>query len=136
MSGQPVQQQQYAPQPPSRPLGVAILAVLVGLLGFLLILGGALVLAGAAAVSYLGIPSGLAGVHGIELGAVVLIIGLIILGLALGLWHLRMWALVLTLLFVLFELAIYGLAGDFVSVGFILALILFIYLIAVRHHFD
>lgn len=121
---------------PTRPLGVAILAVLVGIFGFLLILGGALVLAGVTAAAYFGIPTGLAGLGGIEFGAIVLIIGLIILGLALGLWHLRMWALVLTILFVLFELVSYGVAGLWVSFGFIFALILFIYLLAVRHHFQ
>jgi len=111
------------------------LAVLVGIFGFLLVLGGALVIAGAAALSYLGVPSGFAGLGGITFGAIVLIVGLIILGLALGLWHLRMWALVLTLLFVIFEIITYGLAGDYVSFGFIFGLILFIYLLAVRHHF-
>lgn len=121
--------------PPSRPLGVAILAVLVGIFGFLLVLGGALVVAGAAALNYLGVPSGFAGLGGIEFGAIILIVGLIILGLALGLWHLRMWALVLTLLFVIFELVTYGLAGLFISFGFIFALILFIYLLAVHRHF-
>lgn len=121
--------------PPSRPLGVAILAFLVGLFGFLLILGGALVVAGAAALSFLGVPSHFAGLGGIAFGAIILIIGLIVLGLALGLWHLRMWALVLTLLFVLFELISYGLAGLFVTFGFIFALFLFVYLLAVRRHF-
>jgi hypothetical protein len=46
-----------------------------------------------------------------------------------------MWALVLTLLFVLFELISYGLAGLFITFGFIFALILFVYLLAVRRHF-
>ena len=130
---------QYASAPssaPSRPLGVAILAVLVGLFGVLLILGGALARAGVAAATYLSIPSGIAGVGGLEFGAIVLIIGLIILGLALGLWHLRMWALVLTILVVLFELVTYGLAGKFATFGFIFALILFIYLLAVHRHFQ
>jgi len=120
---------------PSRPLGVAILAFLVGLFGFLLVLGGALVVAGATALSFLGVPSHFASLGGIEFGAIILIIGLIVLGLALGLWHLRMWALVLTLLFVLFELISYGLAGLFITFGFIFALILFVYLLAVRRHF-
>jgi len=126
---------QYAPAP-SRPLGVAILAVLVGLYGFLLIVVGALVLAGVAAAHYFGVPTGFAGLGTVTLGAVVLIVGLIILGLAIGLWHLRMWALVLTLIFVVFELVSYGLAGAFVSLGFILALILFVYLLAVHRHFQ
>jgi hypothetical protein len=123
------------PSTPSRPLGVAILAVLVGVFGFLIVLVGALVLAGATALTFLGVPSGFAGFGGIEFGAIVLIVGLIILGLALGLWHLRMWALVLTILFVILELVSYGLAGAYVSFGFIFGLILFVYLIAVHRHF-
>ena len=126
---------QYAP-PPSRPLGVAILAVLVGLYGVLLILGGLLVVAGVAVSHYFGVPTGFAGLGSVALGLIVFIVGLIILGLALGLWHLRMWALVLTLLFVIFELISYGLAGAFVSLGFIVALILFVYLLAVHRHFQ
>ena len=133
MTAQPTPQ--YAPAP-SRPLGVAILAVLVGLYGILLILAGVLVLAGVAATHFLGIPTGFAGLSAFAVGVIVLIVGLIILGLALGLWHLRMWALVLTLLFVIFELISYGLAGAFVSLGFILALILFVYLLAVHRHFQ
>jgi hypothetical protein len=125
----------YTPPPATRPLGVAILAVLVGIFGVLLAVGGALLIAGAAALSILGIPATFAGIGGVAVGVVVLVIGLIILGLALGLWHLRMWALVLTLLFVIVELVSYGLAGNFISLGFIFALILFVYLLAVRRHF-
>ena len=134
MAAQPTPQ--YAPSAPSRPLGVAILAVLVGIFGFLLILVGALLLAGIAAASFLGVGTSLVGIGGLTFGVIVLIVGLIILGLALGLWHLRMWALVLTLLFVLIELVSFGLAGNFVSFGFIFALILFVYLLAVHRHFQ
>ena len=126
---------QYAP-PPSRPLGVAILAVLVGLYGVILILGGLLVLVGVTVTHFLGVPTGLAGLGTLELGIIVFVIGLIILGLALGLWHLRMWALVLTLLFVIFVLISDAIAGAFVSLGFILALVLFVYLLAVHRHFQ
>lgn len=135
MAAQPTMQ--YAPPAaPSRPLGVAILAVLVGIFGFLLILVGVLLLAGLTAAHFLGVGSSFAGIGGLTFSAIVLIVGLIILGLALGLWHLRLWALVLTLLFVLFELVNFGLAGAFVSFGFIFALILFIYLLAVHRHFE
>ncbi|HTT72642.1 MAG TPA: hypothetical protein VMG99_00615 [Thermoplasmata archaeon] len=125
-----------APESRSRPLGVAILAVLIGLYGFLLILLGALILVGSAAEHTFG--SALPYSFGTSVtiaGALTLVIGLIVLGLAVGLWHLRMWALVLTLLFLAFELISFGLAGAFVSVGFILSLILFLYLLAVSRHF-
>jgi len=124
--------------PPSRPLGVAILAVLVGLFGLLWILGGLLIVADVGAVTYFnggGLPS-LLHQTGLVAGLIVFVLGLIILGLALGLWHLRMWALVLTLIVLFVELVSYGLAGNFVSLGFIVALVLFVYLLAVHRHFD
>lgn len=125
-----------APAPaPSRPLGVAILSVLVGIYGFLIFLGGLLLAVGVAVASYLGAPTKIAGYSGVLVGVIVLIVGLIILGVAVGLWRLRMWALVLALIFTFVELVIYGLAGAFISLGFILALIVFIYLLAVHRHF-
>jgi hypothetical protein len=127
----------YSPPPQkTRPLGVAILAVLIGIYGFLLILLGGLILAASGAQHAFGVslPYNF-GTSATLAGVITLVIGLIILGLAIGLWHLRMWALVLTLLFLAFEMVTYGLAGAFVSLGFILALILFVYLLAVSRHF-
>lgn len=121
--------------PPSRPLGVAILAILVGILGFLVIITGLLIIAAATIPTILGVPSSFIGVGGLTWGLAVLIVGLILLGLALGLYRLRMWALVLSLIFVFVELLGAGLAGNFVSFDFILSLILFVYLLAVHGHF-
>ena len=123
--------------PPSRPLGVAILAVLVGLFGALLIVGGVLLLIGAGAIALLGTGAlhTVIGHVGLVVGAVVVIFGAIVLGLAVGLWHLRMWALALTLLVLIVELAILVYAGDIVSLSFLLALVLFVYLLAVNRHF-
>ncbi len=123
--------------PPSRPLGVAILAVLVGLLGLIFVIGGIVLLVAGTYYSTLnggGIPQLLPHTALIA-GAIVLIIGLIILGLAVGLWHQRMWALVLTLIVLIVELVSYGLRGDFVTVGFGLSAVLFVYLLAVHRHF-
>ncbi|HTW76182.1 MAG TPA: hypothetical protein VMG14_00245 [Thermoplasmata archaeon] len=128
----------YAPPPTrSRPLGVAILAVLIGIYGFLEFLFGLLIAVGSAAISSLGGSSAfhILGTSGVLAGAILAIIGLIVLGLAVGLWHLRMWALVLTLLFLIFEMVINALAGTYISFGFIVALLLFIYLLAVNRHF-
>ncbi len=127
------------PIPPrERPLGVALLAVLVGIFGFLLIVSGILIIAAVGIGTwgqYLGQVTQIAGLTGIVLGVIVLVVGLIILGLAVGLWRLRMWALALTLLFLIFELIVYVLDRNFYSVGFILALVLFVYLLAVNRHF-
>jgi hypothetical protein len=45
-----------------------------------------------------------------------------------------MWALVLTVLFLLFVVVSDGISGVF-SVGFFFALLLLIYLVAIRRHF-
>jgi hypothetical protein len=127
----------YSAPTASRPLGVAILAVLIGIYGFIVFIVGLLIAIGSSVNSYLAGSSAFhsLGVSGVVVGLITLIIGLIILGLAVGLWHLRMWALVLTILFLLFVLVLDGLAGAFISLGFILALILLVYLIAVSRHF-
>jgi hypothetical protein len=123
-----------APAAPSRPLGVAILAILVGIYGFLVFIAGLLVLAGVAVSRFLEVAR-FSGVSGLLTGIIVIVIGLIIMGVAVGLWHLRMWALVLALIVTFVDLVLYALAGNFISLGFILALIVFVYLLAVHRHF-
>jgi hypothetical protein len=137
MSGPPQPYSPTAPPPPSRPLGVAILAVLIGIYGFLEFVVGLLIAVGSAAISSLGGSSAfhILGTSGVLAGVIIAVIGLIVLGLAVGLWHLRMWALVLTLLFLAFEMVINALNGSYISFGFIVALLLFIYLLAVNRHF-
>ena len=125
------------PAPPPRrslPLGVAILSVLVGLYGFVLFVVGLLLFAKIGVSSLLGLPSTF-GLAGYALAAVVTIFGLIILGIAVALWRLRLWALVLGLLFLLYEIVSYAYAGHYASLGFLLALVIFVYLIAVNRHF-
>jgi len=125
------------PAPPpkrSLPVGVAILSILVGIYGFILFVVGLLLFAKIAVSSYLGLPSTF-GLAGYELAAIVTIIGLIILGIGVALWRLRLWALVLGLLFLIWEMFTYAYAGHYVSLGFIFALVIFLYLIAVHRHF-
>ena len=132
----------YTPMSPperrSRPIGVAILSVLIGLYGFVVFLLGLLIVVGSTLLGSLGSTNlfGHLGVGDVTGGLIILVIGLIVLALAVGLWHLRMWALVLTILFLIVEMVLYGLASDFVSFGFIVAVILFIYLLAVSRHFS
>ena len=120
------------PAPPSRPLGVAILAVLVGLYGVFLILAGIVVLAGAAVLGSLAAYH-FAGLPLFAIGAIVFILGIVILAAALGLWHLRLWARVLALIGTFIEVVSYGLAGSIL--GLAIALIIFVYLLAVHRHF-
>lgn len=119
------------------PLGVAILSVLLGLYGFLVAIFGALIFVQvslSSAFDFFQPPSSF-GLTGYALGAIVLIVGLIILGIAVALWRLRLWALVLALIFLFLEMVSYAVAQNFVSFGFILALVLFVYLLAVNRHF-
>jgi hypothetical protein len=128
-----------APSPTaSRPLGVAILAVLIGIYGFLVFLVGLLLAVGSSVAHFVAGASALHtfGSSGVLAGVIVAIIGLIILGLAVGLWHLRMWALVLTVLFLIITIVLDYLGGAIVSVGSIIAIILLIYLLAVSRHFS
>jgi hypothetical protein len=122
-------------QPRRRPIGVAILAILVGAFGFLLLLSGALLLVGVAGHAIVGLPTTLFGIGGPIAGLVALIVGIVLLGLGLGLWNLRMWAYVLTLVFVLFELVSFGLAGGIVTIGFLFLLFLLVYLLVVARFF-
>ncbi len=122
--------------PPQRslPLGVAVLSILVGLYGFALFLLGLLLFVGRTLdISILAVH--VFSLSGYPLAAAVTIVGLVILGIAVGLWRLRLWALVLALLFLIFELVTYVYAGTYLTVGFFLALIILIYLIAVNRHF-
>lgn len=120
----------YSPQ--RLPLGVAILAVLIGLVGVLYLLLGVLVLLTVASFGSL-LPhffgTGLVG------GLIVLFIGIVLLVVARGLWDLELWALVLCILVVggvwLSDL----LVGRFLSLGAIILLLLLIYLVAVHREF-
>ncbi len=120
----------YNPPPRSRPIGVAILAILIILVGaiFLLASIGLFLLAGFVAIR--GLPT-FFGLGGAILGAVFLIFALLFIGVGLGLWHLRSWAWWLAV--IVLVLAIIGSLADLV--GLVIPLILLIYLVLVRHHF-
>jgi len=118
----------------SRPILVSILAILIGIYGFLVVLLGLLLLVGNSLFSSFGGAS-FYGYSGTIAGVLVLVVGLIILGVAVGLWHLRVWALVVALLFLIVEMVSYGIAHAFLTWEFIVSLLLFIYLLAVSRHF-
>ncbi len=120
----------YNPPQQSRPIGVAILAILVMLVGAIFLLGavGIFLLTGYGAIRGL---QTFFGIVGTALGVIFLILALLFIGVGLGLWHLRGWAWWLAII-VLF-IAIIGSLGDLV--GIVIPLILLIYLLLVRHHF-
>jgi hypothetical protein len=130
----------YSVPPRNRPLGVSIIAVLLGLYGLLTFIGGLLVVV----LSNYGLVLGgtyLFGLPGTLIGVVLVLVGLIELGVAVGLWHLRMWALVLAVLVLLYDVAsplfslLVGRGVGSSIVGFVIAFLLLVYLIAVRKHF-
>jgi hypothetical protein len=119
----------------SLPLGVAILAVLIGLVGFVFLIGGLIVLA--AAVLGLTFPTlGLAAFGtGLIAGLLLTIFAIVLLAVAFGLWDTELWALVLSIIVVVLLLIGYVIRGDILSLGGIILVILLIYLIAVNQHF-
>ncbi len=118
----------YPPRPASRPIGVAILAILVILIGVLIVIAGIGFLANSGFIGPAGLPT--FGLAGSIVGAVLLIVGLIWIGVGLGLWHLRSWAWWLAII-----VMILSLVGGFPSPTIVLPLIILIYLVLVRQHF-
>ncbi len=120
--------------PPSLPIGVAILAIVTAAIGVLLIVSGILF-----DLTYYGsvvLPSSLIILHiGDPLGAIVLVVlGGVIAILSSALWHQELWAFYLTVGFLFLGLA-YLFFTDSITYLFVIVLVVFIYLIAVRHHF-
>ena len=119
-----------------RPLGVALLAVIIGLFGALFTIVGLLLMLASA---FLGVyhPTLDFGFHLLTssllvAGLFLLIFGVIMLALASGLWHLEQWALVLSIIVfgILFILDL--LSGSLTA---ILWGLLLVYLVLVRNHF-
>ena len=121
-----------APSTKHLPIGVAILAVLIGIVGFIVLIAAILILVGAT-VGYLsGFAIAGAGLVG---GLVVLVIAVVILAVAFGLWDQELWALVLAIIVVGFLWIEDIIAGRLVSLGGIILLLLLIYLVAVSGNF-
>ena len=119
----------YPPPPPSRPIGVAILAILVILIGVLFLVGALAILFLSGFVALAGfLPFGALG--GI-VGIILLIVALLWIAVGLGLWHLRSWAWRLAI--IVMVLSIIG--GIAAPPSIIIPLIILIYLVLVRHHF-
>jgi hypothetical protein len=114
------------------PLGVAILAVLIGLVGLFFAVVGVLVLL-KVAVDAAFLAGGLGA--GVVTGVLLLIFGIVLLVIATGLWDLNLFALVVCLILVgvLFLSTLFR--GAFLSFWGIVELLLLVYLIAVSREF-
>ena len=119
---------------PSLPIGVAVLAVVTAVLGVVLLLGGALFLLNA----YFGavVPVDLLIIKSVDpVGAAVLVLfGAVFLSVATALWRQEPWALWTTIVGVFLALTYLFFTGS-ITVLFLLFLLVFIYLLTVRHHF-
>ncbi|MCI4323982.1 MAG: hypothetical protein L3K03_08235 [Thermoplasmata archaeon] len=122
----------------SRPLGVAIIAVLIGLFGlvelivgvFLLIIGAGFALVGAST------DFGVLYFHSILIsGLVLFLLGIVLLVIARSLWELEMWALALALIVLIVLLVLNLASGTYLSLHTVVEAILIVYLVAVSRHF-
>ena len=127
----------WEPTPDLRPLlpiGAAILAVLLALAGLVVLVSGLLFLLNAY-VSGL-VPPELLILKSVDLlgAAILVLLGAMLLALANALWHQERWALWTTIV-VLFAGLAYLFFTASITVLFLVFLVLFIYLLAVRRHF-
>jgi hypothetical protein len=114
----------------SLPLGVAILAVLIGLFGALFLIVGLVIVLGVAFTH-----TAFLFVSGFVGGLILLIFGIVLLVVASGLWNQELWALVLSIIVLLFILIGDLFAGAVLSLETIAVALLLLYLILVRRHF-
>lgn len=117
------------------PLGVAVLAILIGLVGFFFLLVGLFaIVAPALLAGYAFFGPGLVG------GLIVLILGIVLLAVASGLWNQELWALALAILVLVLLLAVnvYHLLehGSASLLAVLIEVVLIIYLVAVSNHFS
>jgi hypothetical protein len=116
------------------PLGVAVIAILIGVFGFFVLFGGLLLLVFGTTVAIGGGSVAVFGTTGTVAGLILLILGIIILAVASGLWNQELWALALAIIVLLF----YGVV-TFVSQSWLALIVvgaLLIYLVAVSNHFE
>lgn len=125
---------------PTKPIGILVLAMIIGVAGVLgIILGLLVVLSPAVNIGGFGLLVNFVNDNinnlGLLGGAIIFIGGIVAVSVANGLWHQEMWALVLCVggTFV-GETIIFFLAIPF-SYLFFGLLVIFIYLLAVRKHF-
>lgn len=132
----------YATAVPRLPLGVAVLAVLTGLVGaFVLIAGLAIVLVALFVIASAGWATMFG--TGVIAGLITLIIGAVVLAIATGLWDQELWAFVLAVI-VAGAAALWFIGrplwdgGGVASIETLPAIVsgaLLVYLIAVKNHF-
>ena len=122
------------PVVPRLPVGVAIVSVLIAIFGVVMLLGGMIYLLATLSVNIVSpsleiFPS--IDVYG---AAILAILGAALIGIATSLWRQETWALWTTIVLV-FATAAYLFFTDYITVLFLVFVVLFIYLISVRRYF-
>jgi len=122
------------PVRPRLPIGVAVVSVLLALFGVVMLLAGLLFLL--ATVASAVVPSSLEIFQSIDLygAAILAILGAALIGIATSLWRQETWAL-WTMLVLVFATAAYLFFTGSITVLFLIFVVLFLYLIAVRRYF-
>jgi hypothetical protein len=123
-----------SPVVPRLPVGVAVVSILIALVAVVMVLGGALYL-----LDQLGstaVPSVFDLFPSVDLlgAGILLILGIALLGIATALWRQETWALWTTLVIV-FATTVYLFFTNSITVLFLLFVLLFVYLLAVRRYF-
>jgi uncharacterized membrane protein len=114
---------------------LGIVLVLIGIFGLVLVIGSLIIPVTLSGFEVFGLAASLSF-------AVLLVLGIITLALAVGLWHQRQWALILAVIILLVEAAIgiysfvEGGSKDYgLLTSPVIELLILIYLVAVRRHF-
>ena len=125
---------QPAASRPRLPLGAAVVSVLIGLLGFLLLLGAVLYVLSTSMGAI--VPSSLEIFRAINLASalVLIVLGGALLSVATALWRQETWALWTTIVLV-FAMTAYLFFTGFITVLFVLFVALLVYLLTVRRYF-
>lgn len=121
---------------PTRPAGVAILAIITVLIGIFTFFGG-LALIGIGTVGAI-FNIQLPAAFTIGIGVLATLLGLVAIAAGIGLWRLRRWAWWLAIIIGVVSIISSGVqiaVGGSAYVGLVLWLIIVVYLIAVRKHF-
>jgi len=122
------------PVRPRLPIGVAIVSVLIAAFAVVMVLAGLLFLLSEFAASY--VPSSLEIFPSIDAwgAAILVILGAALLGVATSLWRQETWALWTTVVLV-FGTCAYLFFTGYITVLFLVFVLLFIYLLSVRRYF-
>lgn len=116
------------------PLGAAVLAILIGIVGIVVLLGGVLLLLFGTSVAFGNGGVTILGSNAAISGLVLFVVGLLTVAVAGGLWNQELWALALAVIVLAFY-ALVEIAAQ-AWLGFLVVALLLVYLVAVSGHFD